>query len=302
MTRRCTNLSNQQGSEIITDILVRLSVKDLLRYRCVSKPWCSLIDGPDFIKVTSTTPTPVWFSAGATSTGSTWIILTPPYDPINDDYKLIRGYLCYKEDGVLVGNALHWVVYKKPVSDVSNLIAAFDIVSEEYYVVPQPNFVDCDFHMTLNVLGSCLCLIANYTSERSSYFWETKADRIDIWVMKDYGVKESWTKLCSVVPSDEINFFCYVFPVTYLKHRGNQILMDQDSKKFILYDLESNKAKNVMCVCVCLQSLVGLGGRDGEISGKKAEKLRWKRKLKKEMKPKEEEAAKRELLRYKCSF
>ncbi|KAM6601922.1 hypothetical protein CsatA_021531 [Cannabis sativa] len=166
-----------------------------------------------------------------------------------------------KEDGVLVGNALHWVVYRKPVSDVSNLIAAFDIVSEEYYVVPQPNFVDCDFHMTLNVLGSCLCLIANYTSERSSYFWETKADRIDIWVMKDYGVKESWTKLCSVVPSDEINSFCYVFPVTYLKHR----------------------------VCVCLQSLVGLGGRDGEISGKKAEKLRWKRKLKKE-----EEADKRD--------
>ncbi|GMN36513.1 hypothetical protein TIFTF001_006095 [Ficus carica] len=37
--------------EIIIDILSRLPVKDLLRYRCVSKPWCSLIDGPDFINL-----------------------------------------------------------------------------------------------------------------------------------------------------------------------------------------------------------------------------------------------------------
>ncbi|PON58762.1 F-box domain containing protein [Trema orientale] len=37
-------------SELIGEILCRLPVKDLLRYRCVSKPWCSLIDGLDFIK------------------------------------------------------------------------------------------------------------------------------------------------------------------------------------------------------------------------------------------------------------
>ncbi|GMN36503.1 hypothetical protein TIFTF001_006097 [Ficus carica] len=37
--------------DIIVNILCRLSVKDLLRYRSVSKPWRSLIDGPDFIKM-----------------------------------------------------------------------------------------------------------------------------------------------------------------------------------------------------------------------------------------------------------
>ncbi|GMN36496.1 hypothetical protein TIFTF001_006070 [Ficus carica] len=39
--------------EIITDIICRLPVKDLLRYRCVSKSWRSMIDGPDFIKLHS---------------------------------------------------------------------------------------------------------------------------------------------------------------------------------------------------------------------------------------------------------
>ncbi|KAM6601921.1 hypothetical protein CsatA_021530 [Cannabis sativa] len=396
-------------SEIIADILIRLPVKDLLRYRCVSKPWCSLIDSPDFIKwhLNHSKETysnaglvlnwsdiywvdldnlnsvvelnhPIDFEGGTEVLGSCngllvlfnsyddvalwnpftkryrnlpntelefagkdfcicqYIIYGFGYDPIHDDYKLIRlvqyigdeddsfdsevkvyslktkswkrikdfpYYLCYKNAyGVLVDNALHWVVSRKPESDVSNLIGAFDIVSEEYYVVPQPDFVDCDFHMTLNVLGSCLCLIANYTSDQSSYFWETKADRIDIWVMKEYGVKESWTKLYSMVQSDEISSFGYVYPVTYLKPRGTKILMDQDSKKFILYDLERNKAENVIIPgmpnqfdeCVCLQSLVGLGGRDGEISGKKAEKLRRKRKLKKKLKRKEEEVAKKD--------
>ncbi|KAF4372638.1 hypothetical protein F8388_027311 [Cannabis sativa] len=332
-------------SEIIADILIRLPVKDLLRYRCVSKPWCSLIDSPDFIKrhLNHSKETysnaglvlnwsdiywvdldnlnsvvelnhPIDFEGGTEVLGSCngllvlfnsyddvalwnpftkryrnlpntelefagkdfcicqYIIYGFGYDPIHDDYKLIRlvQYIGDEDDsfdsenayGVLVDNALHWVVSRKPESDVSNLIGAFDIVSEEYYVVPQPDFVDCDFHMTLNVLGSCLCLIANYTSDQSSYFWETKADRIDIWVMKEYGVKESWTKLYSMVQSDEISSFGYVYPVTYLKPRGNKILMDQDSKK-------------------------GWGNL-----WKEGRETRRKRKLQKKLKRKEEEVAK----------
>ncbi|KAK6149673.1 hypothetical protein DH2020_017198 [Rehmannia glutinosa] len=37
--------------EIIIDILTRLPVKSLLRFRCVSKSWRSMIDGKDFIKL-----------------------------------------------------------------------------------------------------------------------------------------------------------------------------------------------------------------------------------------------------------
>ncbi|XP_038688740.1 F-box protein CPR1-like, partial [Tripterygium wilfordii] len=36
--------------ELIPDILLRLPVKPLLRFRCVSKSWLAEIDGPDFIK------------------------------------------------------------------------------------------------------------------------------------------------------------------------------------------------------------------------------------------------------------
>lgn len=37
-------------SDIITEILSRLPVKPILRFRCVSKSWCSIIDSDDFIQ------------------------------------------------------------------------------------------------------------------------------------------------------------------------------------------------------------------------------------------------------------
>ncbi|XP_050378771.1 F-box/kelch-repeat protein At3g06240-like [Argentina anserina] len=48
-TRVCSSFS----SDIISDILSRLPVKDLCRFRCVSKSWLSLILDPQFVKMHS---------------------------------------------------------------------------------------------------------------------------------------------------------------------------------------------------------------------------------------------------------
>ena len=39
------------SNDLIYEILRRVPVKHLLRCRCVSKGWCSLIDSPEFVKI-----------------------------------------------------------------------------------------------------------------------------------------------------------------------------------------------------------------------------------------------------------
>ncbi|KAK9015217.1 hypothetical protein V6N11_006334 [Hibiscus sabdariffa] len=366
--------------DAILDVLCRLGVKDLVRFRCVSKPWCSTIDSPDFIKrhlshslKTNTNlslilPTAYIFSVdfdsletpqrlkhpldesdegkGTDILGSCHGLLAlmngdddyeislwnpstrrsqmlpftdiefPPwsigfqfivygfgYDPISDDYKLVRmvqfhgkdqdsvdsevkvyslrtnswrrvkDFPFYHKDqyqiGVLANNALHWVASKKRLSDTRSFVAAFDLETEEYRVIELPDCLDMGFHMSLNdmegdvslvAMGGCLCLIANC--------WGAY---VDIWVMKEYGVKESWTKLISAKQTQHLPT---VSPLA-LSKTGDKMLLNV-GRKFIWYDLISKKAEIVSIgdvpSCsraeVLVQSLVPLNGSvygsDGE--------------------------------------
>ncbi|KAK4573826.1 hypothetical protein RGQ29_031680 [Quercus rubra] len=89
-----------------------------------------------------------------------------------------RGY------GVYACGAMHWVA---SVGFGLYLIVAFDLGVEKFQNVPLLGEVDNGFEMDVGVLEGRLCIILNY---RHVY--------VDIWVMKEYGVKESWTKLFKV--------------------------------------------------------------------------------------------------------
>ncbi|OMP08782.1 hypothetical protein COLO4_06115 [Corchorus olitorius] len=273
--------------DIINDILCRLSVEDLLRFRCISKPWCSLIDSPNFIKLhlshslkTHTrlslilkdndsdyysvnldslqtaqkinhapdgNQTPILGSCNgllALLNPDDQVILWNPstrkskllpvsevefppdyivdfvvyglgYDPFSDDYKLVRMVqfvgqgddsisnhrrevkvynlktdswrrvkdfpLClrYAAHGILVSNALHWVASEKSGLLGKSFVAAFDLGTEDYHVVQLPNLLSERFHLIVEAMEGCLCIIVKY--------WEIFVD--DIWIMKEYGSK-----------------------------------------------------------------------------------------------------------------
>ena len=110
--------------------------------------------------------------------------------------------------GVLAGGALHWVVSRKhrwldrPSGD---LIAAFDLRSEEYSLVPQLEYSIKNFDMKVDVLEGCLCVL-----------FKDFSLQFEMWVMEDYGVEKSWTKLISCVDPNIYWFHDIVLPATYV--------------------------------------------------------------------------------------
>lgn len=87
----------------------------------------------------------------------------------------------------LVSGRLHWVSRPRRYYPARRLMS-FDLADEQFREVPRPDcggLNRCNFH--LSVLKGCLAaaVYGNY-------------GKLEIWVMKDYNVKESWIKEFSI--------------------------------------------------------------------------------------------------------
>lgn len=92
---------------------------------------------------------------------------------------------------------------------------------------------------------------------------EVEVDDANVWVMKEYGVKESWTKLFTLRQAN-VGPLCST-PIVYSKERDELLLRKEgDSNGFFWFSLESKTLKSVdhlfasHDVSVCVGSLVPL--------------------------------------------
>ncbi|XP_050229151.1 F-box/kelch-repeat protein At3g23880-like [Mercurialis annua] len=89
--------------------------------------------------------------------------------------------------GTYVDGTLNWLVRYEGDSEEMKVVVSFDLAKETYKLVMQPDYVQLGHGRILGVLDGCLCVRCNYDDVRA-----------DFWVMKQYGVKESWVKLVSI--------------------------------------------------------------------------------------------------------
>ncbi|KAF9604186.1 hypothetical protein IFM89_003932 [Coptis chinensis] len=120
------------------------------------------------------------------------------YDSTVDDYKVVKVAFLHsgfdyeeldddKNNEILgsVVERLNWLATKKASSDVPTLIVSFDFVAEQFHEVPHPKCV-CSI-MDARVLGGQLCIL-----------YRPSGGGADMWVMKDYGVIDSWNCLFTI--------------------------------------------------------------------------------------------------------
>ncbi|KAK6133250.1 hypothetical protein DH2020_033011 [Rehmannia glutinosa] len=181
---------------------------------------------------------------------------------------------------VHVNGALHTLVEDPDNMDAARIFA-FSVQTEKHYQLHMPPGVRIrGVDVNLDVIDGCLSVVC------------TNRSRVIIWVMKDYGVKESWIKLLTISPpAIERNDF--VKPLVYSRD-GDKVLLNCDDKRLVWYDLRKKTVDNVdvdgipfvFYAEACVESLVELDGRDvvkkqGKEMDKKKEKKENKEKIRK---------------------
>jgi F-box interacting protein len=146
----------------------------------------------------------------------------------SNNWRSIQDFPCssrsMNQPGVFVSGTVNWLAYEVSNSSCCRFIVSLDLEKESYQKIHQPD-LDKD-HWTLGMFRDCLCIFA------------TNGMFLDIWIMKEYGIKESWTKLYNVPYKREQ----YIYPKTvYISDPKTVYISDDDQVLFSFNDLTNSK-------------------------------------------------------------
>uniref|UniRef100_A0A2N9HUK4 F-box domain-containing protein n=1 Tax=Fagus sylvatica TaxID=28930 RepID=A0A2N9HUK4_FAGSY len=217
--------------EIVTQILIRLPIKSIITSICVCKTWKSIIQNPTFISThlhhSTTTNHLLLFSI---SSGSEQI-----YALHNDDDNDFTEHTSYESIGFGFDRKTndYKVVRMGSLRDDPDCGKDRPMV-EVFREIPLPqlrdyNPEDDDIELSA-VYGNSIALF------HSSYF----RGFLDIWVMKEYGVASSWTKVLAFTehnPGDS--------PLALGFRRNSQLVLQVQDLKLISVDLGNQNMKDL---------------------------------------------------------
>ena len=165
----------------------------------------------------------------------------------------------------LVSGALHWMVRIIEGEEENRIIAlAFDVNSEKFKKLALPHgFIEADtLHRYLASFKEKLSFITCEPIEQPGV-----PCQYSIWVMKEYGIVESWNKLF-VIPFER-KFQCLAFTEygsLVVGHKYDPEERQQEHFKFVLVDIETpheKKDPDIQCpspVATFMESLILLDG------------------------------------------
>ncbi|XP_012852397.1 PREDICTED: F-box protein CPR30-like [Erythranthe guttata] len=219
-------MSNYVPTDLLIEILQKLPVKSLIRFAAVSKSWRSIITSAAFIAshLSKVLPHPTINPEDAYIS-----VLGFGVDAGRTHHKVVRFLYCRNAAGIfttrveifslktwswrrLIGGVditldaypslyfrqvflngvVHWLIEQKPIGDNSfrrSYILAFDVGDEVFREVMLPEW---------EAGGSGFAKLRIFVIKESLGVVKSTGESCDVWVMKEYCVKESWTKLYTV--------------------------------------------------------------------------------------------------------
>ncbi|KAL6134114.1 hypothetical protein ACLB2K_066347 [Fragaria x ananassa] len=131
-----------------------------------------------------------------------------------------------------VSGAFHWVAHGPPEEGTfCNLILAFDMAKEVFQKLPLPSCLAAksNLNMTIAVLNGLLSLVPRYNGPVEESYSDL------VWIMKEYGMAESWTKLfCIDIQGQAIRrviSFTKNGEVTLLNGSGEPVSYESDTQQ-----------------------------------------------------------------------
>ena len=127
----------------------------------------------------------------------------------------------------VVNGSLHWMMLDRDDICHSFKVVCFNLANEKLKGIELPSSLEIADKVShfLGVLGGCLCAL---TVDRASV-----SRVVNVWVMKEYGVRESWTNLINFTyyePSGTISPFCFT--------KGGDIVVEILGEKLFLVNGE----------------------------------------------------------------
>nr|ABR18787.1 class S F-box protein [Nicotiana alata] len=154
---------------------------------------------------------------------------------------------------VFFNGAFHWRRYTK--SD-DYFIVSFNFSIESFQMIPSPEGLTDEGRKSLFVLSESLALICfteNYPREMLVH------QSIDIWVMKKYGVRESWIKEFTVGPMlIKIPLSVWKNDTELMIESNNGKLMSCNLLSQATKDLDMSGVPDTLEAIVCKESLISI--------------------------------------------
>ncbi|XP_055822266.1 F-box protein CPR1-like, partial [Solanum dulcamara] len=114
--------------------------------------------------------------------------------------------------GSFVDGMLHWHTGRNIIS--------FDLANEKWDKMEKPSYEVGETKLYLGKLGSDLCIFCDYNRTH-----------LRVWVMKEYGVKESWIKMFNIkYPNDQ----SHLHPLLFMSNKGEMLFLIQS--RFMIYN------------------------------------------------------------------